>query len=92
MLLEKLALLENSNDFVFDNQMIAQTVMFGFKIGEISCPTKYFEDASSINLMRSVKYDLGVLATTVGFVAQRVGILHLPYLSAKGRRVTKHYS
>ena len=61
-LLETLPLLENSDDFVFDNQMIAQAVMFGFRIGEISCPTKYFEEASSINFKRSVQYGLGVLA------------------------------
>ena len=57
-LLETLPLLENSDDFVFDNQMLAQAVMFGFRIGEISCPTKYFEEASSINFKRSVKYGL----------------------------------
>ena len=91
-LLETLPLLENSDDFVFDNQMIAQAVMFGFKIGEISCPTKYFEDASSINFKRSVKYGLGVLATTIGFVAHRKRIVRLPYLSPKGRKITKHYS
>ena len=91
-LLEALPLLENSDDFVFDNQMIAQAVMFGFKIGEISCPTKYFEDASSINFKRSVKYGLGVLATTIGFVANRTRIVRLPYLSPRGRKVTKHYS
>ena len=54
-LLETLPLLENSDDFVFDNQMIAQAVMFGFRIGEISCPTKYFEEASSINFKRSME-------------------------------------
>ncbi len=62
-LLLTLPLLENSDDFVFDNQMIAQAAMFGFKIGEISCPTKYFEEASSINFRRSVKYGLEVLVT-----------------------------
>src|SRR4249920_2043261 len=61
----KLPLLENSNDFVFDNQMLAQCVHFGFQIGEVSCPTKYFEDASSINLRRSLVYGLGVLRTTL---------------------------
>src|SRR3989442_9607977 len=59
-----LPLLENSDDFVFDNQMLAQCVHFGFRIGEVSCPTKYFEDASSINFRRSVKYGLVVLVTT----------------------------
>jgi hypothetical protein len=72
--------------------MIAQAVMFGFKIGEISCPTKYFDEASSINFKRSVQYGLGVLATTAGFVAHLMGVVHLPYLSAKGRKIIKHYS
>jgi glycosyltransferase involved in cell wall biosynthesis len=91
-LLQTLPLLENSDDFVFDNQMIAQAAMFGFKIGEISCPTKYFEGASSINFKRSVKYGLGVLATTAGFVAHKLGIVRLPRFSATGRRVTKQYN
>ncbi|HEV2273866.1 MAG TPA: glycosyltransferase family 2 protein [Acidobacteriaceae bacterium] len=92
-LLQTLPLLENSDDFVFDNQMIAQAVMFGFRIGEISCPTKYFEEASSINFKRSVKYGLGVLETTVAFVAHKLGILHSPMFDATGRKVTlKYYS
>jgi glycosyltransferase involved in cell wall biosynthesis len=92
-LLETLPLLENSDDFVFDNQMIAQAVMFGFKIGEISCPTKYFEEASSINFRRSVKYGLGVLATTGSFVLHKLGIRRSPRFGASGRKVTeKHYS
>ncbi len=90
-LLETLPLLENSDDFVFDNQMIAQAVMFGFRIGEISCPTKYFEEASSINFRRSVKYGLGVLATTAGFVAHKLGIVHLPRYGAAGRKLTQQY-
>jgi hypothetical protein len=90
-LLETLPLLENSDDFVFDNQMIAQAVMFGFKIGEISCPTKYFEAASSINFKRSVEYGLGVIATTLGFVAHKAGIRRAPRYSASGRKVTQCY-
>ena len=90
-LLETLPLLENSDDFVFDNQMIAQAVMFGFNIGEISCPTKYFEEASSINFRRSVKYGLGVLATTVRFVAHKWGVIHSPGFDATGRKVTQRY-
>jgi len=90
-LLETLPLLENSDDFVFDNQMIAQAVMLGFRIGEISCPTKYFEEASSINFKRSVKYGLGVLATTAGFVAHKRGLVRLPRFSASGRKVTQQY-
>jgi glycosyltransferase involved in cell wall biosynthesis len=90
-LLEKLPLLENSDDFVFDNQMIAQAVMFGFNIGEISCPTKYFEEASSINFKRSVQYGLRVLGTTVSFVAHKIGIIHSPIFGATGRKVTQQY-
>lgn len=55
----------NSDDFVFDNQMLSQIFMSGFEIGEITCPTKYFDDASSINFSRSVKYGLGVLQTSI---------------------------
>jgi glycosyltransferase involved in cell wall biosynthesis len=90
-LLQTLPLLENSDDFVFDNQMIAQAVMFGFEIGEISCPTKYFKEASSINFRRSVKYGLGVLATTASFVAHRLGIRRAPRFGATGRKVTEKY-
>jgi glycosyltransferase involved in cell wall biosynthesis len=90
-LLETLPLLENSDDFVFDNQMIAQAVMFGFRIGEISCPTKYFEEASSINFRRSVTYGLGVLGTTFSFVAHKLGIRRVPRFGATGRKVTKNY-
>ena len=90
-LLETLPLLEDSDDFVFDNQMIAQAVMFGFRIGEISCPTKYFEEASSINFKRSVKYGLGVLATTIGFVAHKIGIRRVARFQAKGRKITEKY-
>ncbi len=90
-LLETLPLLENSDDFVFDNQMIAQAVMFGFQIGEISCPTKYFEEASSINFRRSVQYGLGVLATTADFVGHKLGIWHAPRYGASGRKITQHY-
>ena len=90
-LLQTLPLLENSDDFVFDNQMIAQTVMFGFPIGEISCPTRYFEEASSINFQRSVKYGLGVLLTTARFVAHRVGIAKSPLFDPTGRKVASTY-
>jgi glycosyltransferase involved in cell wall biosynthesis len=90
-LLETLPLLENSDDFVFDNQMIAQAVMFGFRIGEISCPTKYFPEASSINFRRSVQYGLGVLATTMSFVAHKLGIVHAARFDASGRKVTQQY-
>jgi glycosyltransferase involved in cell wall biosynthesis len=90
-LLMTLPLLENSDDFVFDNQMIAQAAMFGFKIGEISCPTKYFEEASSINFRRSVKYGLEVLVTTATFVAHKLGIIHSPIFNASGRKLEYQY-
>ncbi len=90
-LLQALPLLENSDDFVFDNQMIAQAVMFGFRIGEISCPTKYFKEASSINFKRSMKYGIGVLITTAGFVAHKMGIVKLPRYDATGRKVMMEY-
>jgi glycosyltransferase involved in cell wall biosynthesis len=85
--LTRLPLRENSDDFVFDNQMLAQCVYFGFHIGEVSCPTKYFEEASSINFRRSVEYGFGVLATTVQFALQRIGLLHLPRFSPQGRKL-----
>jgi glycosyltransferase involved in cell wall biosynthesis len=91
--LQTLPLLENSDDFVFDNQMLAQSVMFGFRIGEISCPTSYFEEASSINFRRSVKYGLGVLTTTASFIAHKMGIAKSSLFDRTGRKVTlKYYS
>ncbi len=90
-LLQTLPLLENSDDFVFDNQMIAQAVLFGFRIGEISCPTSYHEKASSINLRRSIEYGLGVLATTVRFVMCKLGILTPPMFDTTGRKIDLHY-
>lgn len=85
--LTDLPLLEDSDDFVFDNQMLAQCVHFGFHIGEVSCPTKYFEEASSINFRRSVQYGFGVLATTLQFALQKWGLIHLPRFSANGRKL-----
>jgi len=84
-LLDTIPLDGNSDDFVFDNEMLAQAVWFGFRIGEISCPTKYFEDASSINFRRSMKYGFGVLATSLKFLMQKWGISH-SRLFAEGRR------
>src|ERR1700690_839136 len=85
--LTELPLLENSDDFVFDNQMLAQCVHFGFSIGEVSCPTKYFAEASSINFRRSVKYGLGVLATTMQFALQKWGLGHFRIFAEDGRRL-----
>jgi glycosyltransferase involved in cell wall biosynthesis len=85
--LTELPLVENSDDFVFDNQMLAQCVHFGFRIGEVSCPTKYFAEASSINFRRSVKYGLGVLATTMEFALQRAGLARFRIFSPMGRKL-----
>lgn len=63
--LDRLPLLANSDDFVFDNQMLTQIMAFGFRVGEISCPTHYFPEASSISFRRSVVYGFGVLATSL---------------------------
>jgi hypothetical protein len=66
-LVEHLPLLANSDDFIFDNQMLAQVVAFGFTVGEMSCPTKYFPEASSIGFLRSLVYGLGVIRTTLSY-------------------------
>jgi len=76
--LTTLPLEKNSDDFVFDNEMLIQAVYFGFRIGEISCPTRYFEDASSINFSRSVKYGFGVLATALRYRMQKLGLMSFP--------------
>jgi hypothetical protein len=73
--LEKLPLLHCSNDFVFDNEILTQAHYFGFRIGEISCPTKYFAEASSINFHRSVIYGLGVLRTSLAYRLHRHGFI-----------------
>ena len=73
--LEKLPLLACSDDFVFDNQMIAQAAWHGFRMGEISCPTKYFAEASSINFRRSCTYGLGVLRTSIQYRLCRWGLI-----------------
>ncbi len=68
---------QNSDDFVFDNEMLSQIVYAGFDIAEVTCPTKYFEEASSINFARSSKYGLGVIRVSWGHFLQRIGILKL---------------
>lgn len=73
--LENVHFERNSDDFVFDNQMLAQIFMAGYEIGEITCPTKYFEDASSINFSRSVKYGMGVIKTSIQYYLHRKGII-----------------
>src|SRR6266849_400134 len=74
------------------DEVLAQCVHFGFRIGEVSCPTKYFEEASSINFRRSVKYGLGVLGTTLQFALQKIGVAQFRIFSAKGRRLEPGYA
>lgn len=91
-LLESLPLEENSDDFVFDNQMLAQIIYFGFRIGEISCPTRYFAEASSINFRRSVKYGLGVLATSLMFRLEKLHLGSFRIFREEGHRLIQdHY-
>ncbi|MDZ4858587.1 MAG: glycosyltransferase family 2 protein [Candidatus Hydrogenedentes bacterium] len=74
-ILEALPLESNSDDFVFDNQMLAQILWKGFDIAEVTCPTKYFEEASSINFRRSVRYGLGCLKTGLEFRLTKLGLI-----------------
>ena len=86
-ILVSLPLLENSNDFVFDNEMIAQTVYFGYRIGEITSPSKYHKEASSISFRRSVIYGFSVLATAIKFVLQKTKLLKFRIFDKNGKRV-----
>jgi len=83
-LLEALPFERNSDDFVFDNQIIAQAVAYGASIGELSCPTRYADDSSSINLRRSVRYGIGVLQTSVQYRLHSSGTRQYPYLDVTG--------
>jgi hypothetical protein len=85
--LESLPLLENSDDFVFDNQMLAQILLAGFEIGEVSCPAAYFEEASSINFRRSVRYGLGVLNVSLQAFLHRKGLARFRIFDPNGRRL-----
>ena len=73
-ILEKLPLERNADDFVFDNQMLVQILWFGYTIGEVSCPTRYASDSSSINFRRSLKYGFGCLATALAFRLTKIGV------------------
>jgi glycosyltransferase involved in cell wall biosynthesis len=84
-LLRSLPLEENSDDFVFDNEMLAQAVWFGFRLGEVSCPTRYMEEASSISFRRSVRYGFGVLSVSLKFIAARSGMAR-PAIFRDGKR------
>ncbi len=76
-ILHEINFTKNSDDFIFDNEFLAQVCFKNYEIGEVSCPTKYFSDASSINLRRSIKYGLGVLGVSFKYRLQKIGLLHL---------------
>ena len=86
-ILETIPLMENSDDFIFDNQMLCQTLYFGFSVGEISCPAFYFDDASSINFSRSVTYGIGVIKTALNYFLAKRGIGHFKIFNANGKRL-----
>jgi len=85
--LEELPLEENSDDFVFDNQMLSQVIYFGFRVGEVSCPARYFPEASSINFPRSVVYGLGVLWTSLLFRLNSSGLARSRIFSTRRRAI-----
>ncbi len=89
--LTALPLEENSDDFVFDNEILAQIIYMTYRIGEISCPTNYFPEASSINFARSVKYGFGVLATSLKFRLQKMGLGNFRIFSRQGRKLFDDY-
>lgn len=78
--LKNINFMANSDDFIFDNQMLAQICNAGFEIAEITCPTKYFGKASSINFKRSLKYGLGVIGVSFSYFFQRIGLLKYRFL------------
>lgn len=89
--LQTLPLLENSDDFIFDNEVLAQCICLKFRLGEVSCPTKYFKEASSINFLRSVKYGFGVLRTTMMCRLQTLGLARFRLFSPTGRKLLLDY-
>ena len=84
--LENISFENNNNDFVFDNEMLAQIFMAGYEIAEVTCPTKYFEEASSINFQRSVKYGLGVLRVSFQYRFQKMGLASYKIFQRTGKR------
>jgi glycosyltransferase involved in cell wall biosynthesis len=89
--LESLPLEANSDDFVFDNEMLAQAIFFGYRVGEISCPTRYFAEASSINFRRSVKYGFGVLATSLKFRLEKMHLGSFRIFNDGRNRLLQNY-
>ncbi|MDB4995917.1 MAG: glycosyl transferase family 2, partial [Myxococcaceae bacterium] len=80
---------ENDDDFVFDNQMLVQAVDFGFNIAEITCPTRYESESSSINFSRSVKYGFGVLGCALQMRMKRLGLSQPRFLDRSGKKLAR---
>jgi glycosyltransferase involved in cell wall biosynthesis len=89
--LESLPLQANDDDFLFDNEMLAQIIFLDFRIGELSCPTRYFAEASSISFRRSLRYGLGVLTTSLKFRLQKAGLAKFKIFSAKPLETLSDY-
>lgn len=90
-ILEELPLEENSDDFVFDNEMIAQAFYFRYRVGEISCPTRYFADASSINFPRAIEYGLGVLSTSFKYKFHKMNLFKSKLFGEGGKKLKPTY-
>jgi glycosyltransferase involved in cell wall biosynthesis len=86
-----LPLVENSDDFVFDKEILAQCIHFGYRIGEAFCPTNYFDEASSINFVRNVRYGFGVLHTSLKLLLQRRHLAHYRLFSPSGKKLLLDY-
>jgi hypothetical protein len=89
--LERLPLEENSDDFVFDNEVLTQAVYFNYRIAEISCPARYFAEASSIGFSRSIIYGFGVLKTSLKFRIQKMGLYNFAIFNPQGRKTALDY-
>lgn len=82
-----LPIVENSDDFIFDNQMLLQAFYFGYKVAEITCPSRYTEDSSSINFSRSVVYGFGVLSTALKYALEKHSLARFPIFDKNGRKI-----
>jgi glycosyltransferase involved in cell wall biosynthesis len=89
--LSKLPLEENSDDFIFDGEILAQAIYLGFRVGEVSCPARYFAEASSLNFSRSAKYGLQILVVSLKFWLQKKGLARFRMLNPQGRRLAEDY-
>lgn len=89
--LETLPLAENSDDFVFDNQMLSQIMYFRYRLGEISCPTRYFPEASSIGFARGIRYGTGVVLESLRYRAAKLGLLRPRIFSSEGAAIVSSY-